>query len=156
MEVFDAYEQEFNLVLKDRNFVAADELLKDMSMELRSLAAGDAQLRQSLLQRLTICKEALVKLRRENESGLLLQGSQQTQSELGLQGKISRQNAVIESTMRSVMESEAVGQDIMAELGQNREKIASAIGKVGELKGEIDAAVKKVKSIENRDKCLLS
>lgn len=162
MSVFDAFEIEI-LDLVRRNaggesfspstLQEADVLLKQMSLEVRS---HKTPIREALTVRLARSKEAVAKLRKMAESAQLLGGGCGKSGSDLLQDRISLQNEKILNAQRSVQESESVGGDIIEELGKNRAKIASATGKAGELKGELESAEVKVKSMQSRENCAVS
>lgn len=160
MSVFDALEAEINEIVRNspEEVHEAEDLLKQMSLEIRGEAPSK---REALTVRLARSKEAVAKIRKEAESAQLLVGgggdkSDSTGAQAHLQGRISLQNEKILSAQRSVQESESVGGRIIEELGRNRAKIVAATGKAGELKGEIESAEVKVKSMQSRENCVLS
>ena len=158
--MFDAYEAEVQALLREAvsnaNQAAMEDLLKQMSLETRSVS--DAAQRQQLQDRLNRYKATVASRKQDLDRSALMSssGDPVLQKERIVQDKIAQQNAAILAAHKSVAESEEVGADIVFELGRNREKIATTQAKAGELKGEIDHATARLKSMENREKCTIA
>jgi vesicle transport through interaction with t-SNAREs protein 1 len=69
--------------------------------------------------------------------------------------KLTMQNDKIAAATRAVAETEEVGAEIITELASNREKIESAHSKVKDIKSDADHAEKIVKSMQNRENCIV-
>ena len=168
--LFDALEKEFNDVLAAESRNVGDsadavrqleDLLKQLSLETRS---SSEELRQPLTLRVNKAKAALSSFKLELDRAKLLTSKdggglvspQLRQQHESIQSKLSQQNAAILNAHKAVAESEAVGGDIVAELGRNREKIRAAQGRAGELKGEVDSATARLKSMTDREKCCIA
>jgi Vesicle transport v-SNARE protein N-terminus len=160
MDVFSAYEVELQSTLREpastENQAVLEDLLKQMSLEARGVS--DATQRQQLQDRLNRSKASVASRKHDLDLSALMSssGDPVLQKERIVQDKIAQQNAAILAAHKSVAESEEVGADIVFELGRNREKIATTQAKAGELKGEIDHATARLKSMENREKCTIA
>lgn len=160
MDLFAAFEMELQATLREpssiENQAALDDLLKQMSLEARSVS--DAAQRQQLQDRLGRAKASVSSRKLELDRSALLSssGDPVLQKERIVQDKIAQQNEKILAAHKSVAESEDVGADIVFELGRNREKIATTQAKASEFKGEIDHAAARLKSMENREKCTIA
>ena len=166
--LFDALEKEFNEALAAGRAAPSaadvqrqlDELLRQMSMEMR--ASGEVS-RQALSLRVNTAKASLAHFKLDADRAALTQGAnregvtpQLAQQCQTVQDKIAQQNTAILNAHKSVAESEAVGNDIVFELGRNREKIQTSQAKAAEFRGELDSATARLKSMNDREKCCVS
>lgn len=115
-----------------------NDLIKQMRLEARSVP--DATLKRSLLKKVDTCKGEYQRLLQESERQGLLGGpngaSQSDSERLMLQKNedmLGSQNDTLERARRSMQDSEAIALEITEELGQNREKLLSAHGRVREV-----------------------
>lgn len=160
LSLFDAYEEEFKQLIADessREIKQLEDLIKQMNLEMRSLVSSDESLRQPLALRIHKSKSLLASYQLEMDKLALTQnrGCDSTQQQQ-LMDKISQQNNAILNAHKSIAESEAIGGDIIQELGRNRGKIESSQAKASEFKGEVDSATQRLKSMSDREKCSIS
>lgn len=115
-----------------------NDLIKQMRLEARSVP--DATLKRTLLKKVDTCKGEYQRLLQESERQGLLgsqNGAGRSDNErLMLQKNedmLGSQNDTLERARRSMQDSEAIALEITEELGQNREKLLSAHGRVREV-----------------------
>ena len=115
----------------------ADDLIKQMALEARSVP--DASLKRELLAKVRKQKDQLSNLRsRSEKDGLFRTSSKNREQRLLLQqteDTLTQQNETLERARRTMLETEQVALEITDELGNNREKIMSAHGRVREVGG---------------------
>ena len=124
-----------------------DDLIKQMALEARSV--GDASLKRDLLAKVRTCKSKYQTLQQQSERQGLL-GSTAAAAAGGASPKggekerfrlqknedtLTNQNETLERARRSMQETEVVALEITEELGQNRETLMSAHGRVREMSG---------------------
>jgi hypothetical protein len=115
-----------------------NDLIKQMRLEARSVP--DATLKRTLLKKVDTCKGEYQRLLQESERQGLL-GSQNGAGRSDNEGlmlqknedMLGSQNDTLERARRSMQDSEAIALEITEELGQNREKLLSAHGRVREV-----------------------
>jgi vesicle transport through interaction with t-SNAREs 1 len=121
-----------------------DDLIKQMALEARS--SHDAATKRSLMDKVREYKGRHQSLRQELERQTLHLGdginggnSLQSQKERLLlqqnEDMLSNQNETLERARRTMQETEAVALEITEELGQNRERLSSAHGRIREVSG---------------------
>ena len=130
-----------------------DDLIQQMDLEARTIP--DATLKQTLIQKVRTCKTEYQRLRHESErQGLLGGRSRPSEKErLMLQKNedmLSSQNDTLERARRTMQDTEAVALEITEELGQNREKLISAHGRVREVSGLTGRARRILSSMSQR------
>ena len=147
--VFDRYDEEFK-EMTDQIQKSLDEeppspytqnllqqcgdLLKQMSLEARSLK------KPALLQRVKDYKSKHAQLLQQFERESLLAGRPSGEDSRSHQERmkqtenmISNQNDTLERSLRSIQETEQLAMEITDELGNNRETLMSAHGRVKEV-----------------------
>ena len=132
-----------------------DDLIKQMSLEARSV--GDASVKRSLLDKVRKYKERYQSLVQESERQGLLgssSGGPSSQRERMLlrqnEDSLAQQNETLERARRTMEETEAVALEITEELGQNREKLISAHGRIREVSGLTGRARRILQSMSQR------
>jgi hypothetical protein len=120
-----------------------DDLIKQMALEARS--AHDPASKRAMLDKVRDYKNRHQSLQQESERHSLLGsgggagGSLQSQKERLLLQKnedtLAQQNETLERARRTMQETEAVAMEITDELGHNRERLASAHGRIREVSG---------------------
>uniref|UniRef100_A0A7S3P7W6 Vesicle transport v-SNARE N-terminal domain-containing protein n=1 Tax=Amphora coffeiformis TaxID=265554 RepID=A0A7S3P7W6_9STRA len=131
-----------------------DDLIQQMDLEARTVP--DATLKRNLIQKVRTCKAEYQRLRQESERQGLLGGRRGQQSEnerLMLQKNedmLGAQNDTLERARRTMQDTEAVALEITEELGQNREKLISAHGRVREVSGLTGRARRILTSMSQR------
>ena len=118
----------------------ADDLIKQMALEARSVP--DASLKRELLAKVRKLKSQLSSMQSQSEKAGLFRTSSNAhntrEQRLLLQqteDTLSQQNETLERARRTMQETEQVALEITEELGNNREKIMSAHGRVREVGG---------------------
>jgi hypothetical protein len=161
-EQFEAYHEEFTTLLEQVNISSKDhtantdlfqqchELLQQLAVEARSVE--DSSKKRELLQRVKEEKSRLQALEQEHEKQSLMAGASSTASggQQQLQQNedtLARQNETLERARRTMQETEEIGMEVTEELGNNRAKIESTHGKVGELTSLTDRAGELLKSM---------
>lgn len=118
-------------------FQQADDLLKQMALEARSVL--DASLKRDLLAKVRTLKGQLSALQSQSEKRGLFSGSQKSDRDKLLlkqnEDMLANQNDTLDRARRTMMETEQVALEITEELGNNREKLVSAHGRVREVSG---------------------
>eukprot|EP01031_Cornospumella_fuschlensis_P041133 gene41133-50183_t len=180
MSIFDAYDSEFAALTKDitKNLSElkndpqsgssaikmidallsqTQDLIKQMEVELRS---HDAATRKSLTEKVNVYKKTRQNLKsdferakEESERSALIgeKSAEHRQRLLNANDKLSRQNEMIMNAHRTVLETEEAGEEILGELGRNREKILSSREKAHEFTGITDTARRLLASMNKRE-----
>jgi hypothetical protein len=153
---FERYDDEFSSLMEQirsslsqqppgtltRNLLQqCEDLIQQMAVEARSVS--DTTEKRTLLQKVRTCKSEWQLLVQESEKYDLLHGSNggdsiDDQERLRLQKNtdtLSNQNETLERARRTMQETEQVALEITEELGNNREKLMSAHGRVREVGG---------------------
>ena len=153
---FERYDAEFNELLvqiersleeeppsaySENLFQQADDLIKQMALEARSVP--DATLKRDLLAKVRELKSKLASLQSQSEkAGLFRTGNnglsgQREKRQLLQQSEdmLAQQNETLERARRTMQETEQVALEITEELGSNRETLVSAHGRVREVGG---------------------
>mmetsp|Transcript_18483 Transcript_18483/g.39915 ORF Transcript_18483/g.39915 Transcript_18483/m.39915 type:complete len:201 (-) Transcript_18483:217-819(-) len=142
--VFDRYDEEFNTLTEqiqhslneepmnpytDNLLRQCQDLLKQMALEARSLK------QPTLLQRVKDYKSQHAQLQQEYERQGLLgrHNDDDEESRRRTEDMLSDQNDTLERARRTMQETEQVALEITEELGQNRETLMSAHGRVREV-----------------------
>eukprot|EP00522_Entomoneis_paludosa_P017725 CAMPEP_0172462090 /NCGR_PEP_ID=MMETSP1065-20121228/42737_1 /TAXON_ID=265537 /ORGANISM="Amphiprora paludosa, Strain CCMP125" /LENGTH=199 /DNA_ID=CAMNT_0013217643 /DNA_START=107 /DNA_END=703 /DNA_ORIENTATION=+ len=143
--VFDRYDEEFNTLTEQiqrsldeepmspytQNLLQqCQDLLKQMALEARSLK------QPKLLQRVKDYKSHHAQLVQQYERQGLLSGqnlNDDEESRRQTEDMLSNQNDTLERARRTMQETEQVALEITEELGQNRETLMSAHGRVKEV-----------------------
>lgn len=133
-----------------------DELLQQMALEARSV--GEAGLKRELLQQVRTCKSQLQALKDEHNKQSLMSsrtsngGSSASHRErlLQQQDMLTKQNSQLENARRVIEETEQVALEIGEELGNNRERIESAHGRIRQVTSLTGRARRVVQSMNRR------
>ena len=141
----------------------ADDLLKQMNVEIRSLDSserGESKLiYDDYKNRIDLKRTEVKNVKQSNDRKALLgdSNSNQTHKErfMTANDRLARQNETILNARRTVAETEEVGAEINENLAMNREKIESSHMKVKELHADLDSADRITKSMVDRSKCSL-
>ncbi len=139
----------------------ADDLLKQMNVEIRSLDSserGEQKLIYDDYKSRIEAKRTEVKNVKQSSDRKALFGDtngNQTHKErfMTANERLERQNETILNARRTVAETEEVGAEINENLAMNREKIESSHMKVKELQADLDSADRITKSMVDRSKC---
>jgi hypothetical protein len=147
-----------NAAQQEALFRQCHELLQQLAVEARGV--DDSLTKRDLLQRVKQEKSRLLALEQEHEKLQLMTGasgcgaaaganrSQQQHQQLHKnEDTLARQNETLERARRTMQETEEVGLEVTHELGQNRAKIESTKGRVGELTSLTDQAGNLLKSM---------
>ena len=150
----------------------ADDLLKQLSVEIRSLESNERKEKSSLLDdyklKISNKRNELKNAKSNNERSLLFgngNGNSSSSSSANNKDKerfitandrLTKQNEIILNAQRTVAETEEVGAEISENLAMNREKIESSSAKVKELHADLDSADRITKSMVDRSKCIIS
>ena len=137
-------------------FRQCHEILQQLAVEARDV--DDGLTKRDLLQRVKQEKSRLIALEQEHEKRMLMTGAASAGSGGGAnsaqhkqlhknEDTLARQNETLERARRTMQETEAVGLEVTHELGQNRAKIESTKGRVGELTSLTDQAGNLLKSM---------
>jgi hypothetical protein len=117
-----------------------DDLIKQMALEARS--AQDLASKRMMLDKVREYKNLHQSLQQESERHSLLGSGNsplQSQKERLLLQKnedtLAQQNETLERARRTMQETEAVALEITEELGNNRERLTSAHGRIREVSG---------------------
>jgi len=141
------------------------DLLKQMSVEVRSLEGNERQEKNAMMAGYkTRHEETKIQVKTAktaaNKRALLGDADgkslEHRERMVDTNDKLARQNEMILNAQRIVAETEDVGADITSTLGDNRAKIESSRDKVKELHGDLDAADRITKSMVDRAKCVIS
>jgi len=166
---FQRYDDEFSELLKqiersleedppsvyaENLFQQADDLIKQMALEARSVS--DATLKRELLGKVRTLKSQLASLQSQSEKTSLFNSSiskKNDREKLLLQQNedmLANQNETLERARRTMQETESVALEITEELGNNREKLVSAHGRVREVSGLTGRARRILTSMNQR------
>lgn len=138
-------------------FRQCHELLQQLAVEARDV--DDSSTKRDLLQRVKQEKSRLTALEQEHEKQQLMTGASSLAAYTSGGGSaqhkqlqkneemMARQNETLERARRTMQETEAVAMEVTHELGQNRAKIESTKGRVGELTSLTDQAGNVLKSM---------
>jgi hypothetical protein len=136
--------------------VQCDDLIKQMALEARS---NDGALKKSLLEKVRLCKTKYQSLQAESNRIGLLQSSNggNTNNNNQMNDRLRRnedmlaqQSDTLERARRTMEETEVVALEITDELGQNREKLMSAHGRIREVSGLTGRAKRVLTSMNQR------
>jgi predicted RND superfamily exporter protein len=153
---FERYDDEFSSIMEQirtslaqqppgphtRNLLQqCDDLIQQMALEARSVS--DAALKRTLLQKVRTYKSEWQTVSEQSEKQGLLEGAatgggSNSNSRQYLQKNedtLHSQNDTLERARRTMQETEQVALEITEELGNNREKLMSAHGRVKEVGG---------------------
>jgi hypothetical protein len=157
---FERYDDEFSSIMEQirtslaqqppgtltRNLLQqCDDLIQQMALEARSVS--DAALKRTLLQKVRTYKSEWQTVSEQSEKQGLLEGANGTGGGGGGDNSNTRnylqknedtlhsQNDTLERARRTMQETEQVALEITEELGNNREKLMSAHGRVKEVGG---------------------
>lgn len=131
-----------------------DDLIKQMALEARSVP--DASLKRDLLAQVRTCKSQYQAMQQQADKQSLLSGSGSNKSQqdrLLLQkneDSLAQQNETLERARRTMQETESVALEITEELGNNREKLISAHGRIREVSGLTGRARRILQSMNQR------
>jgi vesicle transport through interaction with t-SNAREs 1 len=151
----------------DNLFQQADDLVKQMALEARSI--GDsANLKNDLLQKVRKCKSQVATLQTQSQQRQLFHDNnghdddddgnnknnnghdrllQRQQKDEDL---LVNQNDTLERARRTMLETEQVALEITEELSHNRDKLMSAHGRVREVSGMTSRAKRLLNSMSQR------
>jgi len=144
-------------VYSENLFQQADDLIKQMALEARSVP--DASLKRALLEKVRQLKTKLASLQSQSEKAGLFRtssnnnGNGSREKRLLLQqteDTLAQQNDTLERARRTMQETEQVALEITEELGNNREKLVSAHGRVREVSGMTGRARRILQSMNQR------
>jgi len=146
-----------------RNLIEqSDDIVKQMSLEARSV--GDRALKKELLIQVKQCKATLSRLGDEvNQQALFATSSSSNgggheynvnvrESLLNNERMISSQNDTLANARRVMEETEAVALEITEELGNNRNTLMSAHGRVREVTSMTNRATRVLYSMNQRSR----
>ena len=165
---FDGYDQEFRSLLQqieeslqteppgpytENLLQQCDDLVKQMALEARSVS--DASLKRDLLATVRTCKSQYQALQTTAQKKSLLRGgdtSSTATTDLLRRNEdtIAQQNETLERARRTMAETESVALEITEELGDNREKLISAHGRVRQVTGMTGRARSILQSMSQR------
>ena len=157
-DTFDCYDQEFNQIIEQTQeslnsssttasytgnlLQQCDDLVKQMALEARSCPPDQ---KRELMQQVRKCKSKYQSVQQEYERQGLMSGGlgdyrdgDDADARRMLQDNEDRlegQNDTLERARRTMEETEAVAMEITTELGENREKLMSAHGRVRQMGG---------------------
>lgn len=169
---FDRYDDEFRSLLQQIEaslnveppspythnlLVQCDDLIKQMALEARSVGSNNASLKRTLLDKVRACKSQYQTLQAQSDRQGLL-ATTTTKSKGGgemdrlrrNEDMLSQQSDTLERARRTMEETEAVALEITDELGQNREKLMSAHGRIREVGGLTGRARRVLTSMNQR------
>jgi vesicle transport through interaction with t-SNAREs protein 1 len=164
---FERYDDEFSSLIRQietslneeppnqytRNLLQqCDDLIKQMALEARSVS--NANLKRELLAKVRTCKSQFQSLQQQSErQGLLSNTSTvngQKERLLRNEDSLMRQNETLDRARRTMQDTESVALEITEELGQNREKLQSAHGRIREVGGLTGRATRVLYSMNQR------
>jgi len=142
-----------------------EDLIKQMAIEARSVS--DSKMKRDLLSQVKMCKSKYQALQQESDRiGILMSAAgandninnnshlHASQKERLLlqqnEESVANQNDTLERARRTMQETEAVALEIQTELGQNREKLQSAHGRIREMGGLTGRARRILTSMNQR------
>ena len=133
-----------------------DELLQQMALEARSVN-DNPSLKRELLSQVRNCKSTLQTLKEQSERQALLNSGRNNKNSnthrerlLQQQDSILKQNLQLENAKRVMEETETVALEITTELGNNRETLESAHGRIHSVAGLTGRARRIVQSMNQR------
>ena len=141
-------------------FLEYDNVAKQYNMEVRAIE-GSAE-RKARTDRFLEFKDRVAAMKarykalldKGGRAGLINEKSEADRQRLmDTSQRLKSQNEKISGAIQSVAQTEVLGQDIMAELRQNREKIEGSQEKARDVSAVLDGAQKTIRSMERRDKC---
>jgi len=165
---FERYDDEFSELLQqieqslnaeppsaytENLFQQADDLIKQMALEARSVP--DASLKRDLLAKVRQLKGKLANLQSQSEKSGLFRTSSNNNRESRMllqqtEDTLVNQNETLERARRTMMETEQVALEITEELGNNRQKLVSAHGRVREVGGMTGRAKRLLQGMNQR------
>jgi vesicle transport through interaction with t-SNAREs protein 1 len=166
---FERYEDEFKTLarqvqesLNDEEEVQqtgnlitqCDELLQQMALEARSVP--DASLKRELLQTVRTSKSQLQTYKEKYEKQSLMSSANSKSSGghrerlLQQQDQLRNQNSQLDNARKVMEETEQVALEIGTELGNNRETLESAHGRINQVTGLTGRARRIVQSMNQR------
>jgi len=165
---FERYDDEFSELLQqieqslneeppsaytENLFQQADDLIKQMALEARSVP--DASLKRDLLAKVRQLKGKLANLLSQSEKSGLFRTSSNNNRESRMllqqtEDTLVNQNETLERARRTMMETEQVALEITEELGNNRQKLVSAHGRVREVGGMTGRAKRLLQGMNQR------
>jgi vesicle transport through interaction with t-SNAREs protein 1 len=131
-----------------------EDLLQQMALEARSVP--DAALKRELLTQVRACKSELQSLKDEHNKQSLMSGahtggnSSHRERLLQQQDMLRSQNSQLDNARKVLEETEQVALEIGTELGNNRDQIQSAHGRVRQVAGLTGRAKRIVQSMNQR------
>jgi vesicle transport through interaction with t-SNAREs protein 1 len=166
---FERYEDEFKTLAKQvqdslnddeevqqtGNLITqCDELLQQMALEARSVP--DASLKRELLQTVRASKSQLQTYKEKYEKQSLMSSANSKSSGghrerlLQQQDQLRNQNSQLDNARKVLEETEQVALEIGTELGNNRETLESAHGRINQVTGLTGRARRIVQSMNQR------
>jgi vesicle transport through interaction with t-SNAREs protein 1 len=166
---FERYEDEFKTLTKQvqdslnddeevqqtGNLITqCDELLQQMALEARSVP--DASLKRELLQTVRTAKSQLQTYKEKYEKQSLMSSANSKSSGghrerlLQQQDQLRNQNSQLDNARKVLEETEQVALEIGSELGNNRETLESAHGRIHQVTGLTGRARRIVQSMNQR------
>jgi vesicle transport through interaction with t-SNAREs protein 1 len=166
---FERYEDEFKTLAKQvqdslnddeevqqtGNLITqCDELLQQMALEARSVP--DASLKRELLQTVRAAKSQLQTYKEKYEKQSLMSSANSKSSGghrerlLQQQDQLRNQNSQLDNARKVLEETEQVALEIGTELGNNRETLESAHGRINQVTGLTGRARRIVQSMNQR------
>ena len=131
-----------------------DELLQQMALEARSVP--DASLKRELLQTVRTSKSQLQTYKERYEKQSLMSSANSKSSGghrerlLQQQDQLKNQNSQLDNARKVMEETEQVALEIGTELGNNRETLESAHGRINQVTGLTGRARRIVQSMNQR------
>jgi vesicle transport through interaction with t-SNAREs 1 len=143
----------------DNLFQQADDLVKQMALEARSVS--DVNLKQDLLQKVRKCKSQVTSLQTQSQQQSLFRPTNEPTTNSSTNGHdrllarqtedlLVNQNDTLERARRTMMETEQVALEISDELSHNRDKLMTAHGRVREVSGLTSRARRILNSMSQR------
>ncbi|GKZ00847.1 hypothetical protein MPSEU_001036400 [Mayamaea pseudoterrestris] len=136
--------------------VQCDDLIKQMALEARS---NEGSLKRSLLEKVRLCKTKYQSLRAESDRISLMAANHSNSNHASSdtidrlrrnEDLLSQQSDTLERARRTMEETEAVALEITEELGQNRETLMSAHGRIRHVSGLTGRARRVLTSMNQR------
>lgn len=136
-------------------FRQGDDLIKQMALEARSVP--EASLKRALLAKVRSLKTKLTDLKSQSQkAGLFRTGGEGQQESLlrkqnrDAEDMLASQNDTLERARRTMQETETVALEITEELGNNRETLMSAQGRIRQVSGMTGRAKRILASMSQR------
>eukprot|EP01039_Chlorochromonas_danica_P009265 gene9265-10229_t len=135
----------------------ANEIIKAMELEVRTCGMSERRLWNEKLKSykdtFAQYKAELTSANFERQKASLVGGKSgdDRRRMLDANERLANQNLVIDAAIRTVAETEEVGNEIIGELKSNREKIESSTQKAQEVGGITDAASRLIKRMTKRE-----